>query len=332
MGSADSQKEKKENKKKFLILIILLGGLSCFSVFSGYMAFVKDSDEIEVLTVENNSQKARTDKLKNEMEKISSMLETIGFEATPESLDELTEEHIAIREQAEKHKKKLLSLQNQMKELMAASGSDATDPESFALAYRKLKASQWALNNEVNKLKKRNKQLVGENRKLTEQKVKLAADLVKEKKSTEMLLEEREVLRGQVEKAAILNVSDLNVDGIRIVRRGREKVSTKSKRVEKLRIGFTLPKNDVAAAGSKTIYMVITGPDSQIMTDGGSNFKMGTKSMAFTSKSQVQYNNAAKDLMMYGKNLFKDKFDPGTYKIDLYCEGAKIGTTDIYLK
>jgi cell division protein FtsB len=332
MENSGEQNKKKDGKKKFLILVVLLGGLSCFSLFSGYVAFVKDSGEVEALTEENNSQTARANKLKNEMEKISSMLATIGFESTPESLGELTEEHLAIREQADVHKKKLVALQKQMKELMEASGSEASDPKSFASAYRKLKASQWALNNEVNKLKKRNKELMGENVKLTEQKDQLTADLVKQKASTEQLLEERNLLRGQVQKAAILNVSDLSADGIRIVRKGREKVSTKAKRVEKLRVGFTLPKNDVAVPGLKTVYMIITGPNQQIMTDGGSNFKMGGKNMAYTVKSQVEYSNKSRDLMMYGKNLFKEEFDAGDYKIELYCEGAKIGSTEVYLK
>lgn len=331
MEKSVDQNEKKESKKKFLILIILLGGLTCFSVFTGYMAFSPSNDSKEP-TEENSSQKARTEKLKNEMEKISSMLESIGFESTPESLKELTDEHLAIREQADKHKKKLLVLQEQMKQLMEASGGDASDPQSFALAYRKLKASQWELNNQVNKLKRRNKELLGENKKLTAEKKKLNADLEKQKQSTETLLEERDLLRGKVEKAAILNVSDLSADGIRVVRRGREKVSTKAKRVEKLRVGFTLPKNDVTNAGLKTVYMVITGPDSQIMTDGGSNFKMGIKNMAYTVKTQVEYTNETKDLMMYGKNLFKEEFDAGRYKIELYCEGAKIGATEVSLK
>lgn len=330
MENSTGKGEKKESKKKFLLLVILLGGLSCFSLFSGYVAFIQDAVPDQELMAESQGQKARADKLKNEMEKISSMLETIGFGSTPESLGELTEEHLAIREQAEQHKKKLLVLQSQMKEMMASSGT--TDPESFALAYRKLKSSQWELNNEVNKLKKRNKQLISENRQLSKDKVKLVGDLDKQKKSTEMLLEERDVLRGQVEKAAILNVSDLSADGIRIVRKGREKVSSKAKRVEKLRIGFTLPKNDVASAGTKHIYMVVTGPDKQIITDGGSNFKLGSKNMAFTAKREVEYKNKTKDLMMYGKNLFKDEFDAGKYKIELYCDGAQIGKTEVFLK
>ncbi|MFT6717175.1 MAG: hypothetical protein ACJA0Q_001826, partial [Saprospiraceae bacterium] len=39
-----------------------------------------------------------------------------------------------------------------------------------------------------------------------------------------------------------------------------------------------------------------------------------------------------RDLMMYGKNLFKEEFAAGNYKIELYCEGAKIGSTEVSLK
>lgn len=332
MTSATDQKEKKDNKK-FLILIILLGVLTCFSAFSGYVAFVKNPDKMEELTVETDNHKTRASKLQGEIDKVNSMLENIGFEASEKGIEGFKEEHLALREQAEQQKKRLLDLQDKMKKLIELSEGEAKDADSFIAMYRKIKAEHWALNNEVNKLRKRNKQLSRQNRKLTKENKELNEEMTKQKANAEYLVEERDVLKRKVQKAAILNVYELNAEGIRIVRGGREKSSrNKAKKTEKIRVGFTLPKNDVTTPGTKSIYMVITGPDKQVMTDGGSNFKFEGKNMAYTIKDQVEYNNEQKDLMMYGKNLFKEKFDPGRYKIELYCEGAKIGTTELVLR
>lgn len=335
MEKSMEQKEKteeKDNKKRFLILLILLGGLTIFSAFSGYVAFVKNPAKMEVLNVENDNHKTRAEKLQGEIDKVSSMLESIGMDSSEEGLGQFKEQHLAIKAEAEKHRKRLESLQAKMKQLIALSDGDATNAEGFVEAYRKLKAEHWALNNEVNKLRRRNKELVSENKKLSKKNRNLTAEVAKQKKNTELLMEQTDILKKKVEKAAILNVHDLNADGIRIVRRGREKVSAKAKRAEKIRVGFTLPKNDVTNPGLKTIYLVITGPDKMVITDGGSNFQFEGKNMAYTVKDQVEYNNNSKDIMMYGKNLFKDKFDKGTYKIEIYCEGAQIGKTELFLK
>ncbi len=330
MENAIEQEEKKKNKK-FLLLIILLGGLTIFSAFSGYVAFVKNPAQMEDLNAGTENHKSRAQKLQGEMDKISSMLDNIGVDGSAEGLEEFKDEHIAIKEEAAKHKEHLLRLQSKMKQLIEMSDG-ATDSDSFVAAYRKLKADHWALNNEVSKLRRRNKNLVADNRKLKTENKSLSAEVDQAKEDVGQLREQTNFLKQQVEKAAILNVHELNANGIRSVRGGREKVSTKARKSEKIRIGFTLPKNDVATPGTKTVYLVIKDPMGQYMTDGGSNFKFEGKNMAYTVKDQVEYNNEAKDMMMYGKNLFKEKMDKGTYSIEIYCDGAKIGSTELFLK
>lgn len=332
MENTVNQEEKKDNKKRFLILFILLGVLTVFSVFSGYLAFVKSPEKIEKLTVESDNQKTRAEKLKGEIDKVSSMLETIGFEAGAEGMENLTEEHLAIRKEVEEKKKNLKHLQDKMNELIALSKGDATDADSFVDAYRKLKAAHWKLNNEVGKLRRRNKELMAENEKLNTENSSLKEEVEKQRQNTEMLVEEREMLKMKVEKAAALNVHELNADGIRIVRSGREKISSSARKAEKIRVGFTLPKNEVTNPGTKTVYLVVTGPDKMVITDGGSNFMYEGKNIAYSVKDQVEYNNESKDMVMYAKNLFKSELDPGNYQIDIYCEGAKIGKTVLFLK
>lgn len=315
-----------------MILIILLGVLTCFSAFSGYVAFVKNPTKIENLSTENDNHRSRAEKLQSEIDKVNSMLEGIGFEASEEGMENFKEEQLALKAEAEKQKKKLEELQAKMKELIELSDGNAKDADSFIEMYRKIKAEHWALNNEVNKLKKRNKELIAENQKLTDENKRLEGELVLEKGKAGQLAEKTGFLEQQIKKGAVLHVYDLNADGIRVVRGGREKIAPKANKAEKIRVGFTLPKNDISAPGLKTVYLVIKDPNNMPITDGGSNFNFEGKSLAFTVKDQVEYNNEKKDMVMYGKNLFKENFDPGVYTVEIYCEGAKIGNTTVDLK
>lgn len=332
MGNTEAQEEKKGNKKRFLILIILLGGLTAFSAFSGYVAFVKNPTKMEKLNKESDNHLSRAQKLQGEIEKVNVMLDKLGIENSEEGVEKFTEEQKALRAEAEKQKKKLMELQEKMKQLIELSDGGAADPETFVEMYRKIKAEHWALNNEVNKLRRKNKELDKANKKLKSENSELTTALNNERIDKKFIIEEREGLRKQVQKAAILKVRELSADGIRIVRSGKEKTSKKARKAEKIRVAFTLPENEVTTPGNKTVYMVIKGPDKQVMTDGGSNFMFEGKSIAYTVKDQVEYKNKETDMMMYGKNLFKDKFDKGTYEISLYCEGSKIGTTTLTLR
>lgn len=329
MEQSTENKEKKGNKKSLILLISIITILTGFSAFSGYVAFVKDPVKIQELNTDNENHKSKAEKLQGDVDKVSAMLKNLGFEGE-EGIENLKGEHLALREEALAQKAKLEDLQKKMQELMAISG--ATDPESFQKMYRELKAAHWALSNEVNKLKKRNKELTEENKMLTAEKSRLSGELDNQKQMNAQLSDKTGKLEQKVARGAILHVYDLNADAIRSVRGGKEKISSKADKAEKIRVGFTLPKNEISQPGLKYVYMRVTGPDSQTITDGGSNFDFEGKSLAYTTKEQVEYSNEKKDMMIYAKSLFQKGFTAGKYKIELYCEGAKIGETEMELK
>lgn len=331
MEQSAENTEKKGNKKSLLLLISIITILTGFSAFSGYVAFVKDPTKIEKLNSDNDNHKLKAEKLQGDIDKVSAMLKNLGFEGA-EGVENLKEEHLALREEALAQKAKLEDLQKQMQELISLSNGEAKDAESFKDLYRKLKAAHWALSNEVNKLKKRNKELTEENKKLTEEKTRLSGELNNQVQVNAQLSDKAGKLEQKVARGAILHVYDLNAEGIRAVRGGKEKPAVKANKAEKIRVGFTLPKNEISQPGLKYVYMRVTGPDSQTITDGGSNFDYEGKSLAYTTKEQVEYINEKKDIMMYAKNLFSKSFAVGKYKIELYCEGAKIGETEMELK
>lgn len=331
MENTAENTEQKGKKKSLILLVAIIAVLTGFSAFSGYHAFLKAPEQIEELSTNNENNKAKAEKLQEDVDKVNAMLKTLGFEGE-EGVENLNEEHQALRKEALEQKAKLEELQKNMQELIALSEGGATDAETFKEMYRKLKAQHWALSKEVNTLKKRNKELAAENKQLTEKNSQLSGELTSEKQRNQQLADKTGQLEQQVSKAAILHVHDLSVDAVRSVRGGKEKISIKAEKAEKIRVGFTLPKNEISRPGLKYVYLKLTGPDKMIVTDGGSNFDFEGKSMAYTTKEQVEYENESKDMMMYAKNLLNKPFTPGKYKIELYCEGAKIGEQEIELK
>ena len=171
-----------------------------------------------------------------------------------------------------------------------------------------------------------------ENKQLTADKSRLTGELDNQVQANAQLSDKAGKLEQKVAKGAILHVYDLYVDGIRAVRGGKEKISVKAEKAEKIRVGFTLPKNEISQPGLKFVYLSVISPDGQTITDGGSNIDVDGKSIAYTSKEQVDYSNEKKDMMIYAKNLLQKSFVPGKYKIALFCEGAKIGESTLDLK
>ena len=329
MEQTKENTEQKGKKKGLILLISIITLLTGFSAYSGYVAFIKDPVKISELNTNNENYKTKADKLQGDIDKVSAMLKNLGFEGE-EGIENLKGEHLELREEALAQKAKLEELQKNMQELMTLSG--ATDPESFQKMYRELKAAHWALSNEVNKLKKRNKELSAENKQLTADKSRLTGELDNQVQANAQLSNKAGQLEQKVAKGAILHVYDLYVDGIRAVRGGKEKISVKAEKAEKIRVGFTLPRNEISQPGLKFVYLSVISPDGQTITDGGSNIDVDGKSIAYTSKEQVDYSNEKKDMMIYAKNLLQKSFVPGKYKIALFCEGAKIGESTLDLK
>jgi len=129
-----------------------------------------------------------------------------------------------------------------------------------------------------------------------------------------------------------LQTYDVIAEAVSVRRNGSEKATQRAKRAEKLRVAFTISKNELTKSGSKKVYLRIISPNNQIITDGGSNFDFDGKSLAFTSLDEINYTNSKKDVVMYAKDTFSDGFSSGSYNVEVYCEGSKIGESSFELK
>lgn len=324
------QKEKKNNKG-IIILIILVGILTLFSAFAGFKAFIDGPKKIENLEVEVDTERTRAGKLQGEIAKAEKMLQNLGFNDISD-IDSLEGEHLALRKEAEAQAEKIKLLRDKINDLIAASDGQADDLDSFKNLYRKLKSEVWQLKSQIRDLKKRNQDLVAENARLKEEKDKIGEELNKTKEQNSQLSSKATSLEQKVALGARLQTYDMLAEGIRVRRNGTERATQRAKRAEKIRVAFTISKNDLTKSGRKTVYLRVIGPDGMTLTDGGSDFEYDGKQLAYTAADEMDYDNAKKDMVMYAKNYVSDDFKEGTYEVEVYCDGAKIGESAFEMK
>ena len=185
-----------------------------------------------------------------------------------------------------------------------------------------------SLNSDIESYKTQVETLKGENAVLTKEK-----QVVTEQRNTyqknfdsaKSTIKQREDI---IDVGSTLHASGFNIVGINQKSNGKEKETTKAKKVDKLRISFNLDENRITQSGPKDLFICITGPDGKPITiealgsgifttrDGGDR--------TYTQKVQVNYTQGQHQTVSFDWKQNTD-FQVGNYKIEVYQNGFKIG-------
>lgn len=136
-------------------------------------------------------------------------------------------------------------------------------------------------------------------------------------------------LEDKVRIASIVNIENLEIAYIDL----KGNINTddynefKSKKIDKLRFGFSLAENHVAKKEDKLFTIRVLDPDSKVMFDlgqGGGTFKMSNGQNDFyTAQRYVKFDNE-KEKVYFRYTQSKD-YKPGKYRLEVYSEGFKVG-------
>jgi hypothetical protein len=176
---------------------------------------------------------------------------------------------------------------------------------------------------QIDKLLKENENLKTE--------VKGMENNFKEEQNKSQLLEkDKEALKEQINNAAVLQANALTAYGIKLRQGGKkEDLEDKAKRVEKIKISFTLSRNPLVSEGLKTVYVRIARPDDAILNDGNS-FEYEGKQIMYSLQEQVYYKGSPINVNLYYEKT--DRIVLGTYHIAVFTDGKEIGQTQLTLK
>ncbi|MDR0940800.1 MAG: hypothetical protein LBM68_01085 [Bacteroidales bacterium] len=137
-----------------------------------------------------------------------------------------------------------------------------------------------------------------------------------------------EELSQKVEIGSQLRISDIQVKAYN----SRQKAATKAKQIHQIGVTGTILKNTLTEAGTKTVFMRITTPSGIVITQSPNNqFDFEEKTIMFSEKKDVQYNNVDTNIEMY-YNIGEGQLEPGLYRITLFSEGKEVGNSVLELR
>ena len=164
------------------------------------------------------------------------------------------------------------------------------------------------------------------NKKVSAENVTLRKEISTANLRADVAEERASELQNKVQQGSVLRARDITL----VALTANDKVTSRVKNATTLRVDFTVGANELAKAGYRQIYLCITSPDGYLLsTDAMPTFTFQGSKKGYSASREVDYQNEDVDVSIYYKG---SGFIPGTYKIDLYMDGNKIGSTEIAVR
>lgn len=178
---------------------------------------------------------------------------------------------------------------------------------------------------EIEKLKTVNKELLSENVTLKTEKNQLGDSISRLSQSKEELA------------TKVVIASQLKVENLRIVAvndRGKERESPfRNRQVGKLKVDFNLAENNVAPIEGKKIMIRIIDENNQVLFDvsrGSGTFMFNGKEEFYTAAQEILFDNTKQKLTyLYEKG---SEYTAGAYTLEIYCDDYKMGSGKFEVK
>lgn len=304
------EENKKKQQTKRTLLIIAVVALLLINAVKFYLDYLSSKKKDNLLAQKERELQItyqRIDSISKELE--LKLFETKKLGGNIDSL-------IVIQIQLEKDKKLLQGSYEDLKEKY----SDITDRLE---GYTTLLQHQ---DEEIERLKKVNALLLTENTGLKTEKVKLSDSIVQLKQTEKKLIE-------KIEIASALKAENITINALNERGKERDGGVYKAKHIDQLKITFNLAENNVTKIEGKDIYIVIRDQRGEPFYDintGSGTFIYQNKEIFYTSKQNILFDNTKQVLtFLYKKG---NDYTSGTYTIDIYADGDKIGTSSFVVK
>lgn len=174
---------------------------------------------------------------------------------------------------------------------------------------------------QVDSLNTLNIELTAENKEIKKQ-YKTARD--KNKK----LSEKYDEAADKVKVASVIRAIDIVIASLN----HKGKSTSKAKKTKRFSINFALDENAIAKTGTKSIYLRITDPNEHILIqDNQPVFSYEDEEIAYSSVRKVEYDGKVSNAVIYFEHKGEERLMKGIYKVDIFCDGNMIGSSDVKL-
>jgi cell division protein FtsB len=302
-------KQNEKDKKSKRYLLILIGILAALNIGIGYNLWNKNKKQ-EVQITELTADKVLLEKdLQEEIAKF----------------EQLSSENQDLKGQLQEQNAALSEKINQIKVLLKKGKLSESD-------YKKAKAEIAELRSQIDNYKAEIDELKRQVQQLTDENSGLNQELGSEKAKSAEQAKTIESKNRTISLAKRLNAGSISAIGVRERKVfGKKEVETnKAGRTEEVRVKFVLNKNEISDAGEKEIYVKIIGPDGAPIANKVQTTKVDGTETLYTEKKMVDYQNEKLEATVYCKK--QGDYPKGTYTVEIFTEGYKIGTTQLILK
>lgn len=174
-----------------------------------------------------------------------------------------------------------------------------------------------------------NEQLIAENERMRE-------EVQEERKQNRNLQRQKDELTSKVNLAAVLKIYNLSAEAVRFKGGSQETETDKARRMERIRVTFTVPQNDIVEPGTKTFYLRIAEPNKNIICKGMGDeysFMYQGDTLQYTERISINYDNREKEVRAYYIKPAGKEMKPGYYSVDIYDNNSNlVGQTSFNLR
>jgi hypothetical protein len=163
------------------------------------------------------------------------------------------------------------------------------------------------------------------NQALTEENTAMR-DRVKEVQGRNEKLEERqENMEEIIEVGRILQCTEINVVGIRVLSSGRQRETTRADRVEMIKVCFTLLENKISEPGNKVLNLRITDLEGTVLLSNDDG--------PYSATRNIDYSNDRLDAcVFYSVDLETSTLISGEYTVEILEQETPIGSSILNLR
>ncbi|MDF2518040.1 MAG: hypothetical protein K0R59_3336 [Sphingobacterium sp.] len=301
--SSKKEDEKKKDSSKVYFFIIAIAALLATNIYF-YVKFKTNGEKVYALTVEKENLQVQIDRIEAELDKID--IENVQL--TPEMTVQKEDSRAEIAELRKKLEDKSIN------------SKDIDD------AQRKINL----LKKQVDNYRVDVQRLIQENQILSKQNSNLNESVVEKNKQINSLTTTNSELKEKVTTASALKVSNISINGLEIKRNGKESVEERAKRVDKLKINFTVADNPLAKIGERDIFIRIIDPQGNLVVQGDNIFLVHGEKLQYTFKHNILFTNKGEDYVVYW--AAEDGFAKGAYTVLLYEDNAIMGRSAVVLR
>jgi TolA-binding protein len=151
-------------------------------------------------------------------------------------------------------------------------------------------------------------------------------DRVEEVQGRNEKLEERqENMEEIIEAGRLLQCTEINVVGIRVLSSGRQRETTRAGRVEMIKVCFTLLENKISEPGNKVLHLRITDLEGKVLLSNDDG--------AYSATRNIDYSNDRLDAcVFYSVDAETNALIPGEYTVEILEQETPIGSSILDLR